>query len=308
MYARSISSLTLRLKTTGARRTRDGGFYESPRSQDSPIMDRLEFLRCRPMDPKPRPNDALYLQTLRLDDPRATAAEGMRTDGVGDETLPHWSAPPLPGKIGKRTPGNLCKASARMSQLGLLKQTAVILTQLRVPFMLSGSHAASLQGEPRTTHDIDVVVDLSADKIDALVARFPAADFYVNCAAVHQAVATRGMFNIIDLREGDKVDFWLLTDDRFDRSRFAGIMGACHAYQNMFPPSGRALLTFTGLGSSLALTQDLYNVCECIGRLRLQNCPTASWRHFFASILRSNSSLRKRTDVFRGDARWLGAV
>ena len=108
-----------------------------------------------------------------------------------------------------------------MSQLGLLKQTAVILTQLRVPFMLSGSHAASLQGEPRTTHDIDVVVDLSADKIDALVARFPAADFYVNCAAVHQAVATRGMFNIIDLREGDKVDFWLLTDDPFDRSRFA---------------------------------------------------------------------------------------
>jgi|SRR5262245_27975061 len=28
------------------------------------------------------------------------------------------------------------------------------------------------------------------------------------------------MFNLIDSREGDKVDFWLLTDDAFDRARF----------------------------------------------------------------------------------------
>jgi hypothetical protein len=28
------------------------------------------------------------------------------------------------------------------------------------------------------------------------------------------------MFNLIDAREGDKVDFWLLTDDAFDRARF----------------------------------------------------------------------------------------
>lgn len=29
------------------------------------------------------------------------------------------------------------------------------------------------------------------------------------------------MFNLLDLREGDKVDFWLLTKEPFDRSRFA---------------------------------------------------------------------------------------
>ena len=28
------------------------------------------------------------------------------------------------------------------------------------------------------------------------------------------------MFNLIDPREGTKVDFWLLTDDPFDRERF----------------------------------------------------------------------------------------
>ena len=29
------------------------------------------------------------------------------------------------------------------------------------------------------------------------------------------------MFNIIDVKEGDKVDFWILTDEPFDQSRFS---------------------------------------------------------------------------------------
>ena len=28
------------------------------------------------------------------------------------------------------------------------------------------------------------------------------------------------MFNLLDLESGDKVDFWLVTDDPFDQSRF----------------------------------------------------------------------------------------
>jgi hypothetical protein len=38
---------------------------------------------------------------------------------------------------------------------------------------------------------------------------------------VREAIAQRGMFNLLDVREGDKVDFWLLKDDPFDQSRFA---------------------------------------------------------------------------------------
>lgn len=29
------------------------------------------------------------------------------------------------------------------------------------------------------------------------------------------------MFNLIDVKEGEKVDFWVLTDEPFDRSRFS---------------------------------------------------------------------------------------
>ena len=98
---------------------------------------------------------------------------------------------------------------------------ATTLDQLGVPFMLTGSYASSFQGRPRTTHDIDVVVDIPPERVDALLAAFPPSDFYLSREAIEQALRQRGMFNLIDLREADKIDFWLLTDDPFDRSRFA---------------------------------------------------------------------------------------
>jgi hypothetical protein len=87
--------------------------------------------------------------------------------------------------------------------------------------MITGSVASSLQGEPRATHDIDLVVEISAGQVDGLLNAFPAPDFYVNPEAVREAIRTRGMFNVISVDHGDKVDFWLLTDDPFDQSRFA---------------------------------------------------------------------------------------
>jgi hypothetical protein len=38
---------------------------------------------------------------------------------------------------------------------------------------------------------------------------------------IREALDRRTMFNLVDLTGGDKVDFWILTDEPFDRSRFA---------------------------------------------------------------------------------------
>ncbi len=110
-----------------------------------------------------------------------------------------------------------------MSQPELLKLVARRLEAAGIDYMITGSVASSLQGEPRATHDIDVVVAIAAPGVAvaiALKAAFPEPDFYLDEAAVRDAIAARGMFNLIDTREGDKVDFWLLTDDPFDRARF----------------------------------------------------------------------------------------
>ncbi|MGI5826308.1 MAG: hypothetical protein ACOX50_02750 [Patescibacteria group bacterium] len=44
--------------------------------------------------------------------------------------------------------------------------------------------------------------------------------FLIQLDAVKEAVETKDMFNIVHLSSMLKLDFWLLTDDPFDQSRF----------------------------------------------------------------------------------------
>jgi len=87
--------------------------------------------------------------------------------------------------------------------------------------MVTGSVASSLQGEPRSTHDVDLVVAVQRPAVKRLVAAFPPPDFYLDEDDVLDAIGSRSVFNLIDTKEGDKVDFWVLTDEPFDRSRFS---------------------------------------------------------------------------------------
>ncbi len=96
-----------------------------------------------------------------------------------------------------------------------------LLDAERIPFMLTGSWVSSMQGEPRASHDIDLVVQLDRSHIAALMAAFPAPKFYLSESAIQEAIEQDGMFNLLDMGEGDKVDFWLLTKEPFDQARFA---------------------------------------------------------------------------------------
>ena len=108
-----------------------------------------------------------------------------------------------------------------MSQQALLKRIVEALDGAGIPYMLTGSLVSSLQGEPRATHDIDVVVDVSPATVAGVVAALADPGLYLDEAAVADAVRRRTMFNLIDSGSGDKVDFWLLTDDPFDRERLS---------------------------------------------------------------------------------------
>jgi hypothetical protein len=108
-----------------------------------------------------------------------------------------------------------------MSQQELLKSVVQVLDDLKIPYMVTGSVASSIQGEPRLTHDLDLVVELSEGSVDLLRRAFPPSDFYLSEQAIQEALSQRTMFNLVDLTRGDKVDFWILTDEPFDQSRFA---------------------------------------------------------------------------------------
>lgn len=108
-----------------------------------------------------------------------------------------------------------------MPQQELLKKVIQVLANAGIEYMITGSMASSLQGEPRATHDIDLVVHLPKSAIHSLLNAFPEPDYYLDENSVIEAIDRGLMFNLIDTREGDKVDFWMLTDDPFDQSRFS---------------------------------------------------------------------------------------
>ncbi|MCI2425681.1 hypothetical protein LM599_06825 [Candidatus Acetothermia bacterium] len=108
-----------------------------------------------------------------------------------------------------------------MSQQELLKKVIQVLDRAEIQYMLTGSVVSSLQGEPRSTHDIDIVVAIQNSRIHELLVGFPPPDFYLDKNSILDAINRQRMFNLIDLKGGGKVDFWILTDEPFDQSRFS---------------------------------------------------------------------------------------
>jgi hypothetical protein len=108
-----------------------------------------------------------------------------------------------------------------MSQQAILARVVGALEATGSPYMLTGSIVSSLQGEPRSSHDIDIVVAITPAGADQLTQAFPPPDFHLDPVAVRNAVARRDMFNLLEIATGEKVDFWPLTEDAFDVERFS---------------------------------------------------------------------------------------
>lgn len=86
--------------------------------------------------------------------------------------------------------------------------------------MVVGSVASSAHGAPRTTHDIDIVVQLSDSALDSLLASLPEDRFYVSREAAQQALRSRTQFNVIDMETGWKADLIVRKQRPFSVEEF----------------------------------------------------------------------------------------
>ena len=96
-----------------------------------------------------------------------------------------------------------------MDQADLLRYVISVLESQELTYALVGSYASAVYGEPRFTHDIDLVVSLTPDAANRLCAAFPAPEFYVSPVAAREAVAGGGQFNVIHPASGNKIDFMI---------------------------------------------------------------------------------------------------
>jgi hypothetical protein len=108
-----------------------------------------------------------------------------------------------------------------LDQADLLRHAIDVLERQNLLYAVVGSFASTVYGEPRLTHDIDIVLELRLNQIAPLCAAFPAPEFYVSPSAAREAVLTRRQFNVIHPTSGNKIDFMMARDDAWGRSQLA---------------------------------------------------------------------------------------
>jgi hypothetical protein len=91
---------------------------------------------------------------------------------------------------------------------------------LGVEYLVGGSVASSVFGEPRQTLDADLIARLFGRHAKPLVDRL-AKEFYADLPAIESAVEAQGSFNLIHLETVTKVDVFARWRDPFGQSQFA---------------------------------------------------------------------------------------
>jgi hypothetical protein len=80
------------------------------------------------------------------------------------------------------------------------------LAEAGIPYMVVGSFASSYHGVPRSSQDLDLVVDPDSASMRRFLADLPPADYYADEDMALDALRRRGQFNVIDMATAWKAD------------------------------------------------------------------------------------------------------
>ncbi|MCP3996885.1 MAG: hypothetical protein GY722_17750 [bacterium] len=95
---------------------------------------------------------------------------------------------------------------------------AQVLEALQVQYLVGGSLASSISGEPRATLDVDMVVALSDDKVAPLVDAL-GQEFHADTEAIRRAIREKSSANLIHLGTSIKVDLFIMGGSPIDRAQ-----------------------------------------------------------------------------------------
>lgn len=110
-----------------------------------------------------------------------------------------------------------------MQPLELLTIFINPLESSKIPYFVTGSVASIFYGEPRLTHDIDIVIHLSQTDMSRFSVYFPLTHYYCPPEEVIQIEAKRrpfGHFNLIHHESGLKADIYPDAEDKLHQWAF----------------------------------------------------------------------------------------
>jgi len=119
----------------------------------------------------------------------------------------------------------------------LLAKITEILENLKIPYAITGGFAISVWGRPRSTADIDIIVEMQEKNIKPLAKMVTDIDknFYADEDMIRDALLHKSEFNFIHPDTGLKVDFFVMADNPYNklkikRAILRDVFGVTKAY------------------------------------------------------------------------------
>jgi hypothetical protein len=99
-------------------------------------------------------------------------------------------------------------------------RVAEALESCDIRYVLGGSLASSISGEPRSTLDVDLVVEMAENHVGPFIAEL-GEDFYADADALRRAIETRSSANVVHYSSSTKVDLFVAGGSPIDERQLA---------------------------------------------------------------------------------------
>jgi hypothetical protein len=99
-------------------------------------------------------------------------------------------------------------------------RVAEALDRCGIEYLVGGSLASSISGEPRSTLDVDLVVVIAESDVDPFLATL-GDDFYSEPDALRRAIRDKSSANVIHLATSTKVDLFVAGGSPIDSQQMA---------------------------------------------------------------------------------------
>lgn len=198
--------------------------YRSQSLDTDPGVDRLRFVLYRRMSPVERAQRAAAL--CRSLDRLALAGLRARRPGIAEQELHRQVLVERASRVAgsdaavRVPPSVMTMPNAPADPFDVALLVARLLDELGIAYVVGGSVASSIHGEPRSTEDVDIVVDLRGADLDRLVERL-GDDFHVPLGRARAAVREGTSFNVLHVATAYKVDLFVAGDDPLRRLELA---------------------------------------------------------------------------------------
>ena len=108
-----------------------------------------------------------------------------------------------------------------MNVAEVFRRITAALDQAGVSYMLTGSFASAYYGVPRSSQDIDLIIEATPARLQTFIKLLPSDEYYADLEMALEAQKRQSLFNVIDLLTGWKIDLIFRKSRPFSKEEFA---------------------------------------------------------------------------------------